>query len=120
MQVPLSLDDEGEVGRLLDSVDYILTDCDGVIYLNNTIIPNTPRVFQALRDRGKKIIFASNNSSKSRKNVQQKLNAMGFNARLDEIFVSGFVVAEYLKAKNFQGKVCYLEHMSVGSPLIMS
>jgi ribonucleotide monophosphatase NagD (HAD superfamily) len=105
MQVPLRLDDAEKLSKLLDSVDYILTDCDGVIYLNNTTIPGTPEFFQSLRNRGKKIIFVSNNSSKARKTVLNKLNQMGFNAKLDEVFVSAFVVAEYLKSRHFNGKV---------------
>jgi len=108
MQVPLCLDNKNEVCRVLDSIDYILTDCDGVIYLNNTVIPGTPEVLQALRDRGKTIIFVSNNSSKSRKTVLKKLNQMGFNAVIEEVFVSSSVVAEYLKARSFKGRVCLI------------
>jgi len=105
MQVPISLDDAGEVTRLLDAVDFVLTDCDGVIYLNNTIIPGTPEVFQSLRRKGKKVLFVSNNSTRSRKAVMKKLNDMGFEASIDEVFVSAFVAAEYLKSKSFNGLV---------------
>ena len=101
----VSLDDAREVTRLLDAVDYVLTDCDGVIYLNNTVIPGTPGVFAKLRSLGKKVLFVSNNSSKSRKAVLKKLNDMGFQAKLEEVFVSSYVVAEYFKSHNFAGKV---------------
>lgn len=102
---PINLDNQQEVEKLLSSIDYVLADCDGVIYLNNSVVPGTPETLNLLRANGKKIIFASNNSSKSRKSVLTKLNKMGFNATLDEVIVSSFVVAEYLKSIDFKGKV---------------
>lgn len=105
MPGPILLDDRHEVTRLLDAVDFVLTDCDGVIYLNNTVIAGTAKVFTKLRAMGKKVLFVSNNSSKSRKAVLKKLNDMGFGAKLDEVFVSAYVVAEYFKSHNFTGKV---------------
>ena len=102
---PINLDNQQEVEKLLSSIDYVLTDCDGVIYLNNSVVPGTPETLRLLRANGKKIIFASNNSSKSRKSVLTKLNKMGFNATLDEVIVSSFVVGRYLKSIDFKEKV---------------
>ena len=105
-KAPVSLDDAALVNRLLHSVDFILTDCDGVIYLNNTVITGTPQVLNRLRELGKKVLFVSNNSSKSRKTVLKKLNDFGFQAQLKDVFVSAYVVAEYFKIQKFTGKVC--------------
>jgi ribonucleotide monophosphatase NagD (HAD superfamily) len=104
---PVLLDTPHEVSRLLDAVDFILTDCDGVIYLNNTVIAGTAKVFSRLRSMGKKILFVSNNSTRSRQTVLKKLNDMGFQADLKEVFVSAYVVAEYFKSHNFTGRVCH-------------
>ena len=102
---PINLDSQTEVDKVLAGIDYVLTDCDGVIYLNNEIIPGTTETFNLLRKRGKKVIFASNNSSKSRRSILKKLNKMGFNATLEEVVVTSFVAGQYLKALNFKGKV---------------
>lgn len=105
---PINLNSLQEVDKLLSSIDYVLTDCDGVIYLNNTIISGTPETLNMLRAKGKKIVFASNNSSKSRKSVLTKLNKMGFNATIDEVVGSSFVVGRYLESLNFKEKVYIL------------
>lgn len=105
---PINLNTLEEVDKLLSSIDYVLTDCDGVIYLNNSIIPGTPETLNMLRAKGKKIVFASNNSSKSRRSVLTKLNKMGFNATIDEVVVSSFVVGRYLESLNFKEKVYIL------------
>lgn len=105
MAQPIRLESKRQVDELLDSVDHILIDCDGVIYLSNETVAGTPAVIKELRARGKKVIFASNNSSKSRKAVLKKLNSMGFEATLDEVIVSCYLVAVYLKNRNFTGQV---------------
>lgn len=105
---PINLNNLEEVEKLLSSIDYVLADCDGVIYLNNSVIAGTPETFNLLRAIGKKIVFASNNSSKSRRSVLTKLNQMGFNATIDEVVVSSFVVGRYLKSLNFGEKVYIL------------
>lgn len=99
------LTDASTLNDLIDSIDFVLTDCDGVIYLHNQIIPETPQVFAKLRQAGKKVLFVSNNSTRSRLQVQSKLKKMGFDVNLDEVFVSSFVAAEYFKSKDFKDKV---------------
>lgn len=94
-----------EVSRVLDDVDFVLSDCDGVLYLSKTRIPGSDETIRRLRERGKKVLFVTNNGSISRKSALAKLNGMGFEAEFDEIFTPSFVVAQYLKLKNFQGKV---------------
>lgn len=106
------LTDSSIASQLLDSVDFILTDCDGVLYLNNQTIPDTPQVFAKFRQAGKKVLFVSNNSTRSRLQVQAKLTKMGFDVASDEVFVSSFVAAEYFKNKNFKDKVSILSTIS--------
>ena len=101
----LHLTDANAAIDLIDAVDFILTDCDGVIYLHNQIIPETPQVFAKFRQAGKKVLFVSNNSTRSRLQVQSKLKKMGFDVSLDEVFVSAYVAAEYFKSKDFKDKV---------------
>lgn len=101
----VKINDKCTAKSLLDSVDYILTDCDGVLYLNNQTIPGTPELFDKLREMGKKILFVSNNSTRSRLELQVKFEKMGFRVSLDEIFVTSYVAAEYFKSRDFQDEV---------------
>ena len=96
-----------EVSRVLDDVDFVLSDCDGVLYLSKTRIPGSDEAIRRLRERGKKVLFVTNNGSISRKLALAKLNGLGFEAEFDEIFTPSFVIAQYLKSKNFYGKVSF-------------
>lgn len=101
----IPLTSAAEISRVLDHVDFVLSDCDGVLYLSKTRIPGTEETIRKLQERGKKVLFVTNNGAISRKTAVAKLNGLGFEATFDQVFTPSFVVAQYLKSKNFDGKV---------------
>ena len=103
------LDSAAVLSDFLKDIDYILTDCDGVLYVDKHAIPGTDQVIRRLRDMGKKVLFVTNNGTISRKTALNKLNSMGFNAEFTDVFTTSFIVAQYLKMKEFQGTVSLVE-----------
>lgn len=100
------------VQPLLDSVDSVLFDCDGVIWRGDQAIPGAPQVINLLKEKGKRVFFVTNNSTKTRKMYAEKLAALGFHASEEEVFGTAYCSAMYLKTVcELQGKV-YL----IGSP----
>nr|GMC53214.1 phosphoglycolate phosphatase 2 [Ipomoea batatas] len=89
------------VKELLDSVDAFLFDCDGVIWKGDKLIDGIPEALDMLRRRGKKLVFVTNNSTKSRKQYAKKFQSLGIPVSEDEIFSSSFAAAMYLKVRNF-------------------
>lgn len=87
--------------ELVDSVDAFLFDCDGVIWKGDALIDGVPDTLDALRAMGKKLIFVTNNSTKSRKQYANKFHSLGISVSEDEIFSSSFAAAMYLKINNF-------------------
>lgn len=51
---------------------------------------------EMLRSKGKKIVFVTNNSTKSRADYQKKLSSMGIPSEIDEIFASAYSSAIYI------------------------
>ncbi|KAJ8562629.1 hypothetical protein K7X08_031081 [Anisodus acutangulus] len=51
--------------------------------------------------RGKKLVFVTNNSTKSRKQYDKKFHSLGIPVNEDEIFSSSFAAAMYLKVNDF-------------------
>lgn len=86
---------------LLDSVDCFLFDCDGVIWKGDTLIDGVPQTLELLRSKGKKVVFVTNNSTKSRKQYAHKFQSLGISVTEEEIFSSSFAAAMYLKVNEF-------------------
>ncbi|KAL5699951.1 hypothetical protein ACHQM5_025465 [Ranunculus cassubicifolius] len=89
------------VTSLFDSVEAFLFDCDGVIWKGDTLIQGVPETLEMLRSNGKKIVFVTNNSQKSRKQYATKFLNLGLTVTEDEIFSSSFAAAMYLKINDF-------------------
>ncbi|KAL4185769.1 hypothetical protein AMTRI_Chr10g232320 [Amborella trichopoda] len=86
---------------LINSVDAFLFDCDGVIWKGDTLIDGVPETLEMLRSKGKKLVFVTNNSTKSRKQYAKKFQTFGISVNEEEIFSSSFAAAAYLKSINF-------------------
>ena len=71
-----------ELDDFLNSFDTVLTDCDGVLWTGAYAIDGSPEVVQALRKLGKKVIYVTNNSTKSRKEYLKKATDLGFGGEL--------------------------------------
>lgn len=94
------------VAQLLDSVDSVLFDCDGVIWRGDQAIPGAPEVINSLKNSGKMVFFITNNSTKTRKMYADKLGRLGFDAREEEVFGTAYCSAMYLRSVcNLRGKV---------------
>ncbi len=74
-----------------------LLDMDGTIYLDKTLFPDTLPFLTALRQKGARYLFLTNNSSKSVKAYVEKLGSMGISATEDDFLTSTDATVVYLK-----------------------
>lgn len=80
------LDDQpAAAARLLDATDTVLFDCDGVLWVGSSLVPGAPRALAALRAAGKRVLFVTNNSSKSRAQYVDKFRSLGIQADAAEV-----------------------------------
>eukprot|EP00249_Psilotum_nudum_P000917 c13110_g1_i1 orf=201-1316(+) len=89
------------IDAFISSVETFVFDCDGVIWKGDTLIDGVPETLDFLRSLGKRLVFVTNNSTKSRKQYGKKFETLGLNVSEDEIFASSFAVAAYLTSINF-------------------
>ena len=81
---------------------------DGTVYLGDKLIGEMDKTLAAIRRSGRKIIFLTNNSSKSRITYEQKLRKLNLYADGDEVYSSGMATAEFLTREREGKKVCLL------------
>lgn len=96
-----------QLRALLESKHSVLFDCDGVIWNGETAVPGAPEVVRALKQRGKRVFFVTNNCTRPRQSYVQKFARLGFDdVHEQEIFSSAYCSAAYLRdVLAFSGKV---------------
>ncbi|EEQ37656.1 putative 4-nitrophenylphosphatase [Clavispora lusitaniae] len=92
------ISDKEKALELFNAYDHFIFDCDGVIWLDDTLIPGVSEFLENLRKNGKSYIFVSNNSSRSRNSYVEKLEALGIPAvTKDLIYPTCYAAALVLK-----------------------
>lgn len=82
-----------------------LLDMDGTIYLDELVIDGTYDFLHKIKLANKKVIYITNNSSKSVKAYLNKLLSLGILAGKDDFYTSSMAMATYINALHFNKKV---------------
>lgn len=93
------LNSKEQAEKFLDEHDTFLFDCDGVLWRGTELLPHVRETLDLLRSRNKKLIFVTNNSTKSRKQYVSKFKKFGIDVTAEEIFGSAYSSAVYLDKK---------------------
>ncbi len=82
---------------MLKAINAVVFDLDGTIYYGNDIIKGAKETINKMKALNKKVFYLTNNSTKSRKQIYNKLKDMGIECNIDDIYTSGYVAAVYAK-----------------------
>ncbi len=82
-------------------------DLDGTIWMSSQLVPGAKEAVAALRARGCRIVFLTNNSDGTRKMFADRLTSLGLQAAPEEIVSTSYVAARYLNAHS-PGCRCYV------------
>ncbi|KAL1871412.1 p-nitrophenyl phosphatase [Diaporthe australafricana] len=96
-QAPKYLTGDGNaIGEFLDKFDTFLLDCDGVLWSGDHLFPGIVETIQLLRSKGKRTVFVTNNSTKSRAEYLKKFESKGIPGSVDDVFGSAYSAAIYI------------------------
>lgn len=95
---------KAEFRMLIDSIDVVLSDCDGVLWRETEVIENSPETVSKLKELGKKFFYVTNNNTKTREEFIKKIKDLKYDATMDEVVCTSFLAAMYLKEKKFDKK----------------
>lgn len=76
-----------DAGVVPDFESYVF-DLDGTIYLGEALLPGAARLVEGLRERGKRVIFCSNNPTKRPEDYADKLTRLGLPTPAGEVYTS--------------------------------
>ncbi len=93
--------------ELLEKTKVFLLDMDGTLYVDDAPIGRMKETLAALRRAGKKLVYCTNNSSKTPEEYVRKLEKIGLWGDGDMVYTSAIAAAEYLK-RHHAGKSAYI------------
>lgn len=82
--------------------DTVLFDLDGTLYMGKERVPGANRLVDLFRNLNKKIFFTTNNSTKTRMQIYERLVKFGIRANLEEVLTSGYIAADYAIRTNMK------------------
>ena len=82
--------------EILRDKELFVFDMDGTIYLGSTVFDFAIRFIDNLREAGKRVLFFTNNASRSTAVYLDRLTRLGFSPTPDEIMSSADVTVAYL------------------------
>jgi HAD superfamily hydrolase (TIGR01450 family) len=77
-------------------------DLDGTLYLGDTLLPGAVELLQYLQKRDIQIKYFTNNSRRNRQEITAKLNSLGIQCSLNDVYTSGLAAAIYAKKKKLK------------------
>ena len=84
----------------------LIFDLDGTIYFGDKLAESAKEVIEVVRKKCEYVFFLTNNSAKTRKEIQQKLLSLGINVTEREVVTASYVIAKYLKDNRFKNIYC--------------
>lgn len=77
--------------------DAYLFDLDGTIYLGDHLLPGVTELMSAISRTGRKRVFITNNSTRSRAEYAARLQSLGLDATAAEVVTSGTLTAAWIR-----------------------
>src|SRR5436189_5874366 len=73
-------------------------DLDGTVYRDDVVLPGARETIAALRQRGHHVLFASNNSTRTRDEYARQLDQMGLAIEPHGLVTSAYATGVYLRS----------------------
>lgn len=89
-------------------LDALVLDLDGVIYRGDRVIPGAAETVEIFRQAGLRVVFATNNATRSPASYSEKLGAMGIPAEPSDIVTAAVVTAEEVVRRGWAERGAFL------------
>jgi HAD superfamily hydrolase (TIGR01450 family) len=97
----------------LRSLRAFIFDLDGCVYTGNRLVPGVQAFLQALREKGRRVLFLTNNSREGGEELQAKLAGLGVFTVREEILSAVEMVGPFVRDRFGPSRV-----LAIGSPTL--
>lgn len=81
----------------MEEFEGYIFDLDGTVYLGEALLPGAGEAITALRARGKRTVFLSNNPAHTRGAYADKLTRLGLPTKAEDVVNSSVVMVDFLR-----------------------
>ncbi len=86
-------------------IRHVIMDMDGVVYRGDVPVPGALEKMEALQHQGVNVAFLTNNASRHRVDLVEKLLHMGLPCRLEQMWGSAYTTARHLATEASDAKI---------------
>ena len=97
-------------------IKSLILDMDGVLWKSDTPIGDLPAIFGRIAQRGLKVVFATNNGTRTPEQYVERLSAFGISCEVSQVVTSALAAAELLARKLPRGGSVF----AIGGPGVMT
>jgi HAD superfamily hydrolase (TIGR01457 family) len=94
----------------------LIIDMDGVLWKSDSPIGDLPAIFDRIGQRGLKVVFATNNGTRTPEQYIERLSTFGIPLEVSQVVTSALAAAELLARKLPQGGTVF----AIGGPGVMT
>ena len=91
--------------KIIRDKKAFLCDMDGVIYHGNQILPGVPEFVDWLQKNDKQYLFLTNSSSKTPRELREKMLRLGLDIGAEHFYTSALATAKFLSSQKKNGSV---------------
>lgn len=95
------------LSRLIRPYDQLIVDLDGCVWIGPEPVPGAVEAITALREAGKRVAFATNNSRHATEDYVRKLWGIGVQASMADVVTSGAAM-QHLLAETRPGRTAFV------------
>jgi len=77
--------------------DAYILDLDGVVYHGKSVIPGAAKTIERLRASGSRVVFLTNNATRTREAIAAKLEGMGIRCSAEDIISSAYATSLHIR-----------------------
>lgn len=105
---------------LLKSGDTLLVDLDGVVWIGSRPVEDNVEAIRILARRGHRVLFLTNNSTRSRRSYSEILSGFGIPADPGSVITSGLLASQWILSRRGATKILPLGEEGLVEELVIS
>ena len=96
------------VSGMLKGIRGLFIDLDGCMYRGKTAIPNAGKAITILKQRGYKILYVTNNASRTTKEYVEHFRQIGLQSEESEFYTSAMATSSYMLERYGSGRKVFV------------